>query len=574
LSIKRQFGKLGRVSSVASAPLQQIWLPEGVVPFGQMLLRSARRGPEREALVFPDIRLTYEQLAGRAWAVARSLTGLGVGPREHVGVLMTTHPDLVAAVFGASLIGATVVPINARYRTTELHSIVEDADLVALITHDSADEHVDFTSLLHDSLPGLRGAGDPMRLALPDHPYLRQVVMMGDRRPEGMVDRDAFVALGENVDEASLRTRVEGVPLRDFALILYTSGTTSQPRGAMITHEAFVRGWIGVGGIWHTSPDDRHYTSLPLFHVTALGCLTWVLAAGGTFFSDYSFDAERCLKTLEQERITEFYPAYQPVMEGVLADPHFPNADLSSLRIFQNVAPPEVLAKFQQRIPHAVQLTCYGGTEGGVVTMTRPEDPPEVRLNTCGTPQAGVELRVVDENGAPLGPGERGIIEFRGFNTLSYYWKSPEKTAQSIREDGWVTMQDLGVLDDGGRVLFLGRQKETMKVGGENVAPQEIEAQLSTHPAVKLVQVVGIPDERLLEVAAAYVELVPGAQASEDELIEHCRGRIASFKVPRMIRFIDGDDWPMSATKIQRFKLRERLMAELEAVSDVPQPTA
>lgn len=534
------------------------------MPLGQMLIRSARRSPDREALVFPDVRLSYRELADRTWEVARSLTGLGVQPREHVGVLMTNHPDLVATVFGAALIGATVVPINARYRTTELHSIVEDADLVALITHDSADEHVDFTSLLHESLPGLREAADPMALSLPDHPYLRQVVMMGCRRPEGMVDRDAFAALGKNVDEERLRTRVEGVPLRDFTLILYTSGTTSQPRGAMITHEAFVRGWIGVAGIWHTSPDDRHYTALPLFHVTALGCLTWVLAAGGTFFSDYNFDAGRCLHALETERITEFYPAYQPVMEGVLAHPDFQDADLSSLRIFQNVAPPEVLAKFQQRIPHAVQLTCYGGTEGGVVTMTRPEDPPEVRLNTCGTPQQGVELRVVDENGLPLGPGERGIIEFRGFNTLSYYWKSPEKTAQSIREDGWVTMQDLGVLDEGGRVLFLGRQKETLKVGGENVAPQEIEAQLSTHPAVKLVQVVGIPDDRLLEVAAAYVELVPGGEATEEELVEHCRGRIASFKVPRTIRFIDGDEWPMSATKIQRFKLRERLLAELE----------
>ncbi len=547
-----------------AGPLEQVWIPEGVVPLGQMLLRSARRSPDREALVFPDVRLSYRALADRTWQVARSLTGLGVQPREHVGVLMTNHPDLVATVFGAALIGATVVPINARYRTTELHSIVEDADLVALITHDSADEHVDFTSLLHESLPGLREAADPMALSLPDHPYLRQVVMMGCRRPEGMVDRDAFAALGENVDEERLRTRVEGVPLRDFTLILYTSGTTSQPRGAMITHEAFVRGWIGVAGIWHTSPDDRHYTALPLFHVTALGCLTWVLAAGGTFFSDYNFDAGRCLHALETERITEFYPAYQPVMEGVLAHPDFQDADLSSLRIFQNVAPPEVLAKFQRRIPHAVQLTCYGGTEGGVVTMTRPEDPPEVRLNTCGTPQQGVELRVVDENGLPLGPGERGIIEFRGFNTLSYYWKSPEKTAQSIRENGWVTMQDLGVLDEGGRVLFLGRQKETLKVGGENVAPQEIEAQLSTHPAVKLVQVVGIPDDRLLEVAAAYVELVPGGEATEEELVEHCRGRIASFKVPRMIRFIDGDEWPMSATKIQRFKLRERLLAELE----------
>jgi acyl-CoA synthetase (AMP-forming)/AMP-acid ligase II len=250
-------------------------------------------------------------------------------------------------------------------------------------------------------------------------------------------------------------------------------------------------------------------------------------------------------------------------MEGLLAHPRFEEADLSSIRIFLNVAPPEVLDKFQKRLPHAIQLTTYGGTEGGPVTLTRPDDPLEDRINTCGRCQPGLELRVVDEQGRVLGPGETGIIQFRGWNTLSGYYKSPEKTAESMPGEGWVTMMDLGVLDEKGQVLFLGRAKETLKVGGENVAPQEVEAHLCTHPAVKLAQVVGMPDERLVEVPAAFVELLPGAEATEEELIEHCRGRIASFKVPRLIRFIDGDEWPMSATKIQRFKLRDRLLAEL-----------
>jgi fatty-acyl-CoA synthase len=544
-----------------------MWLAEGVMPIGQVIMRSARRDPEHEAIVFPDVRLSYDELAGRCWSIARSLAGLGIEPREHVGVLMTNHPDLIATIFGASLLGATVVPINARYRTTELDTIVEDSDIVTLITHDSADDHVDFTELCHAALPGLAHAADPRALALPGHPCLRSVVMMGDRSPAGMIDRATFDALGATVDGAVLRNRAEGVSLRDFALILYTSGTTSQPRGAMITHEAFVRGWLGVANIWHTTADDRQYTPLPLFHVTGLGCLLWVLARGATFFTDYSFDAERTLSALEHERITEFFPAYQPVMEAVLAHPHFPDADLSALRIFQNVAPPERLETFQTRLPHAVQLSCYGGTEGGVVTMSRPEDPPDVRRNTCGAPQAGVELRIVDvDSGAVLGPGERGIIQFRGYNTLTRYWKSPEKTAESVLKDGWVTMQDLGVCDEAGRVLFLGRQKETLKVGGENVAPQEIEAMLSTHPAVKLVQVAGIPDERLLEVPVAFVELVPGASVDEQELIAHCHGKIASFKVPRMVRFIADGEWPMSATKIQRFALRERLLVELESV--------
>jgi fatty-acyl-CoA synthase len=292
-----------------------------------------------------------------------------------------------------------------------------------------------------------------------------------------------------------------------------------------------------------------------------------VLGKGATFFSDYSFDADRTLATLRDEQITQFYPAYQPVTEAVLAHPDFDKTDLSQINTWLNVAPPEVLGKFQKRLPHAVQLTTYGGTEGGCVSLTRRDDPLEVRLNTCGACQPGLELRVVDPFGEPLGPGERGIIQFRGYNTLHGYWNAPEKTAESILDGGWVTMQDLGVLDEAGRVLFLGRVKETLKVGGENVAPQEIEAQLSTHPAVKLVSVVGIPDQRLVEVPAAFVELLPGKEASEEELIAHCRGRIASFKVPRMIRFIEADEWPMSATKLQRFKLRDRLVAELSGSS-------
>jgi fatty-acyl-CoA synthase len=548
---------------MTGAPIERVELAHDVMPLGHLLLRSTRRDPAHEALVFPDERLTYGELTDRAWAVARSLLALGVEPGDHVGLLMTNHPDIVATFFGVSLAGAVVVPLNARYRTAELHDLIEDADLVALLTHDAADDHVDLAGLLHDALPGLVDAPDALRLDLPEHPALRSVVMMGARRPAGMVARDAFDALGREQGDAQLVTRVEAQRVRDVALILYTSGTTSKPRGAMLTHEAFVRVWMATGRVFGTTPEDRQWNGLPLFHVAALGCLTWVIGAGATFISDYSWDARRALASMERERATEFYPAYQPVMEGLLSHPDFERTDLSSIRVFLNVAPPEVLAKFQARLPHAVQLTTYGGTEGGPVSITRLDDPLEDRLNTCGRCQAGIELRVVDEQGLELPAGSPGMIQFRGYNTLERYYKSPEKTAESILGGGWVTMSDLGVLDERGQVLFLGRVKETLKVGGENVAPQEVEAQLSTHPAVKLVQVVGMPDERLLEVPAAFVELLPGAQASEAELIEHCRGRIASFKVPRLIRFIDGEEWPMSATKIQRFKLRDRLLEEL-----------
>jgi fatty-acyl-CoA synthase len=554
-----------KLASPGRTASESVVLAQDVMPLGHLLLRSARRAPTHEALLFPDARLTYGELADRAWAVARSLVALGVQPGEHVGILMTNHPDIVATFFGVSLTGAVVVPVNARYRAAELEFLVEDADLVALLTHDSADDHVDFTALLHAAIPGLADAEDPLKLELPKHPKLRTVVMMGGRRPAGMVARDAFHDLAGAADDATLRIRAEGLRVRDPALILYTSGTTSAPRGAILTHEAFVRIWMGTGRIFGTTPEDRHWNGLPLFHVAALGCLTWVVGTGATFISDYHWDAGRTLETMERERVTEFYPAYQPIMEAFLSHPRFPGTDLSALRVFLNTAPPEMLAEFQNRLPHAVGLTMYGGTEGGPVTVTRPDDPLEDRLNTSGRCQPGLELRVCDDDGEPLPAGQPGIVQFRGWNTLSGYYKAPEKTAESMLDGGWVTMSDLGVLDDKGQMLFLGRAKETLKVGGENVAPQEVEAQLCTHPAVKLAQVVGIPDDRLLEVPAAYVELHAGASADDDELIAYCRGRIASFKVPRLVRFIDGEDWPMSATKIQRFALRDRLLAELAA---------
>jgi acyl-CoA synthetase (AMP-forming)/AMP-acid ligase II len=473
---------------------------------------------------------------------------------------MTNHPDMVAAVFGVALVGAVVTPINARYRSSEIDFVVGDADMVVLLTHDSADGHIDFAALLHASLPGLDSAPDPLALSLPGHPVLRSVVMLGAKRPPGLVDRATFDALGAGAD-AAVRHAVERVRLDEIAIILYTSGTTSHPRGVMLTHEAFVRTWMSTGRVWGTTPEDRHYSALPLFHVTALGCVTWVLGCGATFYSDVAVDAERCLATLERERITEFYPAYQPVMESVLAAPGFATADLSSVRVFLNVAAPEVLERFQRALPHAVQMTTYGGTECGPAALTRLDDPVAVRTGTCGAPQPGMELRVVGDDGRPLGPGERGIIHVRGFHTLAGYWKAPEKTAEAMLPGGWVTLGDLGVLDDAGRVLFLGRATETLKVGGENVAPQEIEAHLATHHAVGLVQVVGIPDDRLVEVPAAFVELLPGQQATGEELIAHCRGRIASFKVPRVVRFVEPGGWPMSATKIQRFRLRDELLA-------------
>ena len=221
--------------------MTELWLADDVRPMGQMLLHSAAKDPGKDALVFPDRRLSYQDLADGATQVADSLIAMGVEAGEHVGVLMTNHPDLVIGVFGAALPGCVVVPINARYRTSELRFIVEDAALSVLLTHDSADEHVDYAALIDDALEGLE--------------HRPTLVMMGAKRPPGFVAREDFDAL--HADPALLRNRIEGVALRSTALILYTSGMTSQPRGAMLSHEAFVRGWLTTARTWRSTAEDR-----------------------------------------------------------------------------------------------------------------------------------------------------------------------------------------------------------------------------------------------------------------------------------------------------------------------------
>lgn len=534
-----------------------------VLPLGQLLVRSATRWPDHPAVVFPDHALTYAELFSRAWSVARSLIGLGIGRGEHVGVLMTNHPDMAAAYFGIWFMGGVAVPINARYRSAELSHLVKDADLVAVVTTDCGDR-VNFVELLDQSVGGFGEHRAPAPLNLPEYPRLRHVVSLAEAGHPAVISGEQFARLGAEVSEESLTTRVAGAALRDVALILYTSGTTAAPRGAIHSHESFGRTWLSTGNLLGMTHEDRFWDPLPLFHVAALGPMIFTIGAGGTFLTDYWFEAGRGLAMIEKERATVLYPTFPPIMQDLLNHPAFPNTNFDSVRAFVNVAPPETLREFQRLAPHAVQVTTFGGTEVGPASFTRLTDDEQARLGTCGLPQPGVEIKVVDpETGEECPPGQRGELFVRGFNVFAGYYGDPEKTAASLDADGWYHSGDIGEKDAAGRVTYRGRLKEMMKIGGENVAPVEIESHLSSHPAVNLVQVVGVPDERLTEVAVAFVELRPGHEATAEELIEYCRGRIASFKVPRDIRFVT--EWPMSATKIQRFRLREQYLAELEA---------
>jgi fatty-acyl-CoA synthase/long-chain acyl-CoA synthetase len=533
---------------------------------GDLLLRAAQRRPDHEALVFPHARHTYADVAARSIHAARGLAALGVQLGDRVGLLMPNCPDFVFAFFGAQLLGAIVVPINTRFRVRELSYVVENADLVAVVTCDIVDEHVDYVERLSESLPGLSEAPDPEHLALPAAPLLRTVVLLGDSEPAGLVSRSRFDELAATVSEDSVLARRAGVRVRDIALMPFTSGTTADPKGCLLTHESLFRVWVSAADRLRVTPDDRVFDPLPLFHMSCLGPLIFSSHLGATLISMTHFEPGEALDMIEAERASWLYTVFPPITMGLITHPTFGDRDLSEVRATLNVAPDETLAIMQRAFEPAVLVNGhFGMTEAsGAITCNEWDAPPEIRLGTTGKTLPGIELRVVDpETGAIVAPGTPGELQLRGPGLFEGYHKDPAKTAAALPPDGWLRSGDRGFMDAEGNVSYTGRIKDMLKVGGENVAPSEIESHLSTHPAVKLVQVVGVSDARLDEVPAAFIELVEGRELTAEAAIEFCVGQIASFKVPRHVRFVT--DWPMSATKIQKFRLREALEEELGA---------
>jgi acyl-CoA synthetase (AMP-forming)/AMP-acid ligase II len=542
----------------APAPPTRPWVE--VCTIGDLLVRAATLWPEKEWMVLPEGRCTYGAFLGRAESAARSLLGLGVRPGDRVGILMPNCMDFLDVQYACALLGVSAVPINARYKVRELRHIVRDAELVALATTDLISEYVPLPELLEEALD-----------EVPE--TFRHPILLGRGTKDGFVDRAAFVAAADGVavdDVHALRRRVR---LRDEAMMMYTSGTTADPKGCVITHEALVRTGIAAADRWQTFHEERFWNPLPMFHMSQVFPQLAHMHHGATIFTDVRFDADRALDTLERERITYAYTTFPVITQAVINHPRFDEVDLSAVRLVNETGAPETIRGVQRRFGSAPVVTLFGMTEtSGGVTWGAPTDDEETRITTGGHPLAGTEVRVVDpETDEDLPPGTPGEILVRGPGLFERYHNDPEKTAEAMR-GGWFHTGDRGRLDAEGRLTFMGRLKDVLKVGGENVGALEIEAFLGTHPAVKIAAVVGVPDARYDEVPAAFVELVQGERLAEEELVAFCAGRIASFKVPRHVRFVTADEWPMSASKIQKYRLRDRLLAELGLADQAAEP--
>ncbi len=544
--------------------------PIGATTLGDLLLRAANEYPDTDAIVFPEQRQTYAELVERAYQRARGLQALGVRPGDHVGLLLPTCMEFPEFFFGIALCGAVAVPINARYQSRELAYLIENADLVTIVTTDQIAEHVNFVERLTAGFPGLDRSKDPLNLNIKGAPKLRNVVLLGSSEPKGLVTESQFdeMAAERSVDDVQI-TRMR-VRIRDPGLILYTSGTTANPKGCVLSHEAIVRNSIALGRFrYQLKHEDRFWSPLPMFHIAAILPMVAIFDVGGAYLTMSYFDAGVALEMLEAERATATYPCFVTIMSDLIHHPNFSKTDLSRITLMNSnfaVQPPGIKEAMLKAMPDAIYVGSYGMTEAaGTVCTSELTDSLEARCTRLGTPLPGLEVKIAGPDGKEVPTGERGEILIRGYCLIDEYYKDAEKTAEAFEADGFFHTGDIGSFDAEGQIMFHGRTKDMLKVGGENVAAAEIETYLAGHPAVKLAQVIGVPDARLQEVPAVFVEKYDDQEVTEQELIDFCKGKIASYKVPRYVRFVT--EWPMSTSKIQKFRLRDQIMTEL-GISD------
>lgn len=526
------------------------WTPRTIA---QQLELTAQAHGERDALIFGERRLSWAETRDTSRDLARSMLAAGVGRGDHIAVWLPNHPEWVLLWFASAYIGAVMVPINTRYKTEEARYILHQCDARLLVMTDEF-VGIDYLEMLDRLCPRLQAGSLPNDAEFPE---LRRVVVLG-HAPEGAQRFDDFVAAGSDITNAELDSVAAAVAPDDATIIVYTSGTTGHPKGAVHSHHV-LRNEHSISEALAIGPESRIMNHMPFFHVA--GGFTGILPAlitGGAMVLMDRWDPTQAFELIAKEGVT--------VMSGIpthfidlLSHPRLEEYDTSTLRtgwIGGANNPPEVIDGAIERLGLMGLLPVYGMTETtSITTIPRLDDPRDLILAGKGRPVSDFELKVVDrETGEELAAGAEGEVCVRGHLVMQGYYGKPEATAAVIDEDGWFHTGDFGMLDESGYLSITGRKSDLFIVGGANAYPAEIEIALSEHPAVKQAYVVGVPHDRLGEVGFAFVERLE--PVSEDEIMAFCRTRLADYKVPRFVRFVD--DWPLTATgKIQRFVLRE-----------------
>jgi fatty-acyl-CoA synthase len=524
---------------------------------------AARRWGGREALCFRGRRQTFAQLAAGVDRVARGLIALGVRPGDKVALWLLNRPEWIEIAFAVMKIGAVLVPINTRLRPEDVAYIVDQSDSSTLILAERSGP-VHYLGMVRELVPeaAAPGAG---RL-----PKLQRLVVLGDPPRPATVPWATLLERATQVDEATLAQRAGAVDPDALAFLMYTSGTTGFPKGAMHAHQ-MIRNVTERGFRLAITEQDAIMMYLPLFHLFAFSeGMLMSLVTGARQVLTEGFDPAESLELIARERATivhGFDTHYKELCEAHERQPH----DVSSVRtgIFAAGMASSIEIGRRARKLFGPLISGYGMSEFGVGAAIGSLDSTEEQsCEASGYPAPGYEVRVVDpETGREQPAGTPGEILVRGYTLMRGYYNKPEATAAAIDADGWMHTGDMGLLRTDGHLRFMGRYKDMLKVGGENVDPMEVEAYLMRHPAINLAAVVSYPDPRLSEVGVAFVRCEPGQLVSESDVLAHCRGRIASFKVPRHVFLVD--EFPMTSSgKIQKVKLREEALRRLAGPSD------
>ena len=534
---------------------------------GALLDRAAAAWGRRDALIsrHQGIKWSWSELKQRVDDLAAGLIALGLEPGSRIGIWSPNNAQWTLSQLGSAKAGLILVTINPAYRLAELDYALNKVECGALIIA-GAFKSSDYAAMVRTLAPELDHSA-PGELRAAKLPHLRHVIRIGDEAGAGMRSFDDVVRLGARAGHGAVEALAPKLRCDDPINIQFTSGTTGSPKGATLSHHNIVNNAYFVGRAVGLGEQDRLCIPVPLYHCfgMVMGNLACVAHGAAMVYPSEAFDPLATLETIEAERCTALY-GVPTMFVAQLQHADFARFDLSSLRtgiMAGSPCPIEVMGQVIEKM-HMAQVTiAYGMTETSPVsTQTSLEDPIDRRVSTVGRVHPHVEIKIVDGGGQIVQRGERGELCTRGYSVMRGYWGDAHKTGQTIDAGRWMHTGDLATMDAQGYLNIVGRIKDMVIRGGENLYPREIEEYLHGHPKIADVQIFGVPDDKYGEELCAWIKLVEGESAREDEVRDFCRDRIAHHKIPRYIRFVDA--YPMTITgKIQKFEMRDRMIQEL-----------
>ncbi|MCL2114592.1 MAG: AMP-binding protein [Methanobrevibacter sp.] len=528
---------------------------------GEFFERQVEAQGDREIIVYPDrdLRFTYKEFDERVNILAKGLLSIGIKKGDHVGIWAKNVPDWLTFLFATAKIGVVLVTVNTAYKSHELDYILKQSDMKALAIIDGFRD-VSYIETLYELVPELK-THSRGNLKSNEYPHLKNVIYIGQEKHRGMYNTNEIMLLGkhENDDEFN---RVKGsLSNEDVINMQYTSGTTGFPKGVMLTHRNILNNGYAIGSRMKFTPEDRLCIPVPLFHCfgIVLGVLA-ILSHGGTMVMLELFDPLLVLSAIHKEKCTAVH-GVPTMFIAELTHPMFDMFDMSSLRtgiMAGSTCPIETMKEVMDKMNMTEITIVYGLTESSPgMTQSYADDTVERRANTVGVAFDDVEVKIVNsKTGDELKPGETGEICCRGYNVMKGYYKMPDKTEEVIDKDGWLHSGDLATVDEDGYYTIVGREKDMIIRGGENIYPREIEEFLFTIDEVKDAQVAGIKDDRYGEIVGAFIIKEKGSTLQEEDIRDYAIEKIARYKVPKHVFFVD--EFPLTTSgKVQKYKLSE-----------------